>query len=108
MRLEKRIELVEHDAGADANAAIVDAEIVDRAIVTREIDDQSFADRVPDQAGTGPAWSDRNVFIGGGFDDRARFLAAGWKGDAKRLDLINRGVGGVKLASEVIATYVAS
>ena len=58
MRLEKGIELIEHHAGADANAAIVDVEIVDLAIVTREIDDQSFADGIADQAGAGAAGSD--------------------------------------------------
>src|SRR5947209_1518115 len=53
VRLEKRIQLIEHHTGADADAAIVDVEIVDLAIVTRKIDDQSFADRIADQAGAG-------------------------------------------------------
>ena len=37
--IEKRIQLIEHDTGADADAAIVDFEIIDLAIVAREIDD---------------------------------------------------------------------
>src|SRR6266480_3544396 len=98
VRLKKRIELVEHDAGANANAEIVDVEIVDRAIVAREIDDQSFADRVTDQAGAGAAGRDRNIFIGCSFDHRARVLRAGWKSDPERIDLIDRRVSGVKLA----------
>ncbi len=108
VRFEKRVYLIEHNAGADTDAAIVDVEIVDLAIVAREIDDQSFADGVPDQAGAGPARSDGNVFIGRGFDDCTRFLRAGGKGYSERLNLINGSVSGVKLASEIIATYVAS
>jgi len=76
--------------------------------VAREIDDQSFADRVSNQAGTGAARRDRNVFIGRGFNDRARVLRASWEGDAKRLDLVNRSVSGVKLAGEIIETHFAA
>ena len=108
VRLEKRVQLIEDDTGAGAHAAFVDIEIVDLAIVAREIDDQSFADRVSNQAGTGAARRDRNVFIGRDFNDRARVLRAGWEGDAKRLDLVNRSVSGVKLAGEIIETHVAA
>src|SRR5438046_6163932 len=66
VRIEKRIQLIEHDTGADADAAILDVEIDDLAIVAREIDDQSFANRVPDQAGAGAARCDGNVILGGG------------------------------------------
>src|SRR5256885_524205 len=106
VRLEKRVQLIEDDTGAGAHAAFVDVEIVDLAIVAREIDDQSFADSVSNQAGTGAARRDRNVFIGRGFNDRARVLRAGWEGDAKRLDLVNRSVSGLKLADEILESHV--
>jgi hypothetical protein len=108
VRIEKRIELIEHDTGADADAAILDVEIVDLAIVAREIDDQSFANRVPDQAGAGAARCDGNVILGGGFDNGARFLRAGWEGDTEGLDLLNRSVGGVKLAGEIVEAHIAA
>ena len=108
MRLEKPVQLVEHDAGADAHAAIVDVEIVDLAIVPGEIDDQSFADRISDQASPGAARRDRDVFVSGSFDDGARFLAAGGKGNAERLDLVNRRVGRVKLTRQIIEMDVAT
>ena len=106
--IEKRIQLIEHDTGADADAAIVDVEIVDLAIVAREIDDQSFANRVPDQAGAGAARCDGNVILGGGFDNGARFLRAGWEGDTEWLDLVNRSVGGVKLAGKIVEAHIAA
>ena len=108
MRLEKRVELIKHDAGADAHRSIVDVEIVDLAIVAREIDDQSLANSISDQTRAGAAWRDRNVFISGGFDDRTRFLRGVGERDAKRLDLINRRVGGVKLARKIVETHIAA
>ena len=107
VRFEKRVQLIEHDTSADADGAIVDVEIVDLAIVAREIDDQSFTNRISDETCSGAARSDGNIFIGSGFDDCAGFLGADWKGDAERLDLINGSVGGVKLAGQVVETHIA-
>ena len=98
MRLEKIVELIEDNPGADANTSLVEIEIVDLAIVPREIDDQSFANRIPNEAGAGPPRRDGNVRIGGVFDDGSRFPSCAWKRNAPGLDLINRGIGGVKLA----------
>src|SRR5262249_30819178 len=108
VRLEKAVQLIEHDARTDVNAAIVDVEIVDLSIVAREIDDQSFSDGVADETRPGPAWCDRNIFISCSFDDCARFLGAGRKRNAERLDLINRRVRRVKLAREIIEPHIAA
>ncbi len=108
VRIEKRIQLIEHHTRADADAAIVDVEIVDLAIVAREIDDQSFANCVPDQACAGAARCNRNVILGGGFDNGARVLRAGWKGHAEWFDLIDRRVSGVKLAGEIVEAHIAT
>src|SRR5438552_18487956 len=108
VRIKKRIQLIEHGTGADADAGIVDVEIVDLAIVAREIDDQSLANRVPDQAGAGAARCDGNVILGSGFDNGARFLRAGWEGDTEWLDLVNRSVGSVKLAGEIVEAHIAA
>ena len=108
VRIKKHIQLIEHHSGADADAAIVEIEVVDLAIVTREIDDQSFADRVPDQAGASATRRDGNIFVGRRFDDRARVLRAGGKGNPQRLDLIDRRVSGVKLAGQIVEAHVAA
>src|SRR5947207_7865905 len=107
MGFEKRIELVEHHARADAYRTIVDIEIVDLAIVPREIDDQPVADRVPDQTRAGAAWCDRNIFVRGGADDRAGFVGAARKRHANWLDLINRRIGRVELARQIVESNIA-
>src|SRR5947207_13364827 len=93
VRSKKRIQLIEHDTGADADAAIVDVEIVDLAIVAREIDDQSFANRISDETCYGAARSVGNIFIGSGFDDCAGLLGADWKSAGEQHDLVKGSVG---------------
>src|SRR6202011_5542335 len=85
-----------------------DVEIVDLAIVTREIDDQSFADRISNQTGAGATWRDRNGCVGCRFDDGAGFFRAARKGCAGWFDLVNRGVGRVKLPRQIIEANVAA
>jgi hypothetical protein len=108
VRLEKIVKLVEHHAGADADASFIDVKIVDLTVVAREIDDQAFTDRVSDQARAGAARCDRNIFVGRSFDDRAGFFGRSWKGYAQGFDLINRRVGGVELAGEIVQAHVAT
>src|SRR5207244_4222360 len=90
VRLEKPIELVEHDACADTDGAILDVEIVDFAVVAREIDDQPIADRVTDETRARAARGHRNVFVGRGFDHRARLLSVAREYHTAWLDLINQ------------------
>ena len=49
VRLQKRVELIEHDTRADTHRSFFQIEIEDLSIVAREIDDQSFADRTAGQ-----------------------------------------------------------
>ena len=102
VRFKKGVELIEHDSGADTHSAIFDVELGDLPVVSRELDDQSFANRVSDQARAGATRCDRNVRVRGGTNDRACLLRAARKRYAFRLDLINRRVGRVELAGEVV------
>src|SRR5215471_6741903 len=108
VRPEEIVELIQNHACPNADRTFVDIEIVDLSIVAREIDNQTFADCVSNQTGARTAGSDRNIFIGGCFNDRACLLRAGWKGDAERLDLVNRSVSGVELAGQIIEPHVAT
>src|SRR6266403_2454132 len=47
VRLQEIIELVQHNAGADADAAFFKIQTGDLPVVTREFNDESFADGVP-------------------------------------------------------------
>jgi hypothetical protein len=100
--------LVEHNAGAHPNRAFVDVEVFDLAIVPREIDNESFADRIPHQTCAGAPRSDRDVFVRCGLNYRARLFWAGRECDAERLNLIDRSVGGVEVAGKVIEMNVAA
>src|SRR6266446_10856140 len=92
VRLEKRIQLIEHDTGADAHGAIFDVELGDLAIVPRKIDNQSFADRVADQTCACAARDNRNACVGRCTNNGRGLLRAFGKGRANRLDLINRSI----------------
>jgi len=97
-RLKEHVQLIEHNPGADADRAFIDVKIVDFVIVAREIDDQSVTNRISDQAGSRSARRDRNIFVRGSSNHRARFLGRRWKSNPERLDLVNGSVGGVQLA----------
>src|SRR5205807_24299 len=107
MRPQKGVQLVQDDARANPNDSLLDIEIADLAVVSREIDDQAVADRVSDQACAGPAWSDRDIVPGGGFDHGTCLFGRARKSHTERLDLIDRGVGCVKLTGEIVEPNVA-
>ena len=108
VRLEKGVQLIEHNPGANLHRAIFDFELGDLAIVSRKIDNQSFADRVADQTRARTARDNRNARIGRRANDTACLLRASWKGRANRFDLINRRIRRVKLSRQVIKPNVAT
>ena len=108
VRLQEIVELVQHDAGADADAALFKIKTGDLPVVTREFNDQSFADGVPDETCTRASRSNRYARIGGRANDCARLLHVARKRYPERLDFINRSVGRIKLSREIVETRVAS
>jgi hypothetical protein len=108
VRFEKGVELIEDNAGSYAHRAFFNVETFDFSIVARKIDDQPFADGIADQACTGPARGDGNIFVGCRPNDRARFGSSGRKRNSERLNLINRRVRRVKLPGQIIEMNVAT
>ena len=90
--------MIEHDTGLHTNGASFQIKIGDLPVVTREIDHQTFADGAPDEASPCPSWNDGDTGMGRGFDDGAGLAFRFGESHGKRLDLIDRGVGGIKLA----------
>src|SRR5581483_4257452 len=85
VRLEKGVEFIEHNTGADTHGARlrrVDLEIVDLAIVSGEIDDEAFANRTAGETGAGATRCDGNVFLRRCTNDRACFLCTARKSHA--------------------------
>src|SRR5213082_2199749 len=108
VRLQEIVELVQHDAGADADAALFKIKTGDLPVVTREFNDQSFADGVPDETCTRASRSNRYARIGCGANDCARLPRIFWKCHTERLDLINGSVSRIKLSRQIVETCVAS
>ena len=93
MRLELAIEIVEHDAGLDRHAPVLDVEIEDAREVFRAVDDERFADRLAGLRRAAAARQDRRPLAAGnryraiGLFDRAR------RDHAHGHDLIVGGIG---------------
>ena len=107
VRFEESVELIQHDARADADGAFFQVQIGNAAVVAGEIYDETLAERATDEAGARAARNDRHRGIGGRADDGGGLIGGARKGDRRRFDLINRGVGGVKLARQVVKRDVA-
>ena len=58
VRSEEIVKLIQHDTGAYAHATFFDIEFADLPVMTREIDDQSLADRAAGQACARASWND--------------------------------------------------
>jgi len=102
MRTKKMVQLIEDYAGADAHGALCQVEIGNIMVVTCEVDDQAFADCAANQTCAGTAGDDWEARLGGGDDGCTGLLAATGKGYGDRLDLVNRGVSGVKLPGQIV------
>jgi hypothetical protein len=75
--------------------------------VTREIEDESFANSIADQAGAGAARRNRKICVGCRVDDEASLLCTLRKCDPTRLNLVNRRVRRVQLTRKIIKARVA-
>src|SRR5437868_4479673 len=58
VRFEKRVQLIEHHAGAGADCARFEIQLGDLAVVAKELNNQSVADRAARQTGARAARSD--------------------------------------------------
>src|ERR1041385_388592 len=56
LRPQKFVELIEDDAGADANGSSFEIEVRDEAEVARKINDHAFSDRATGEAGPRAPW----------------------------------------------------
>src|SRR5882724_8436978 len=89
------------------HTAVLAIEIDDLAIMTREVDDQSFADSVAHETRARASRNNRQVNIGCGTNHRACLVRVTGESRADRLDLINGGIGRVKLSRQIIKPSVA-
>jgi len=104
---EKHVELVEHHPGAHPHSPPFTVEAVDPARVPRQVHHQAGADRAPGQPGAGAAWDDLEPSGGGRSDHRRRLRRRPRKGHRQRFDPVERGIGGVEDAGQVIVRDLA-
>ena len=108
MRPQKIVKLIEDNARADMDASVFQIKTGDLAVVARKINDQSLANRIPNQTCAGAPRRDGNACICRRADDEACLLRVFRKRDPYRFDLINRRVRRVQLTRQIIKARVAT
>ena len=108
VRLERRIELREHDPRLHAYRARLHVERDDLAQILRGVDDDRFADGLAALRGPTAAREHRHAFVRTDIHDRIDVAFAARDHDADRLDLIDRGVGRVQAARRAVETHLAA
>ena len=107
VRLQLRVQLVEHDARLDARPALGDVHLEDAVEVLRGVDDEAGADRLAGLRRAAAARRDRDAVAAGDLDRPDDVLARARDDDAERLDLIDAGVGGIERARDGIESDFA-
>src|SRR5438045_3088432 len=102
MRPEESVELVQNDSGPNSHGASLEVEIRNEAQMPRKINDHSFADCASRQPRPGSARCHGQARMRGCLDDGTGLPHRSRKGNAHRLDLINRGVGRIELPGKII------
>ena len=104
---ELPVEVVEHDAGLDHAGAVCDVERDDAVQVLGEIDDDALIDRLAALRGAAAARGDDPALVAGDRERPQRLVHGPGHHDAKRHDLVERGVGRVAAAVEGVEENIA-
>ncbi len=107
VRLEARIELVEHDAGLDPGRARVDVELEQIAQVLARVEHERGADGLAALRRARAARQERYAGLGRDLQRAAAASADARHDDAERLDLVDRRVGRVAAAVVGAEQHVA-
>ena len=104
---ELAVEIVEHDAGLDRAAPVLDVEIDDAGEIFGAVDDQPLAHRLPALRGAAAAGQQLHALCpGNSYRPFGFFYRAG--GDhAEGHDLVMGGVGGVAAAGKAVELHIA-
>ena len=108
MRLEVRIELIEHDTRLHDDGHRVAVEGQDAAERLAVVDHQRIADRLPALRRSRAAGQDRRAEIAGDGKRGAHVVLVARDDDADRIDLVDRRVGRVASARRSIEQDVAA
>src|ERR1035437_7360421 len=107
MRMEKIVQLVQHDTRADANGLAFQVKIVNVAVVAREINNKTVANGSARKTRSRAARNDRYTRLRRRLDDGAGLVRAAGKRHGQRLDLVNGRIRRVDLARQIVKGDVA-
>ena len=107
VRLELRVQLVEHDARLDARPALLDVQLQNAIEILRGVDDDPGADGLAGLRRAAATHRQRTAMLRTDSDDADQIFARPRQDDPCRLDLIDAGVGGIERAGDAIETDLA-
>ncbi len=99
---EEIVQLIQHDARADADGAAFGVKVADEPVVPGEIDDQPIANRSPGESRAGAPGNDRHARLRRRLDDGTGLGRAIRKGHRQWHNLVRRGVRGVELPRQIV------
>ena len=90
------VQAVDGDSGLDVAGAGRGVHRADGAAGCAHVDDDGVVGALSGEGGATAAWEHRDAPVGAPLDDPCRIVDAGGNDDADRLDLVERGIGGVE------------
>jgi hypothetical protein len=112
VRLQRRVEVAEHEAGLDQRRTRRDVDLDEAAQVLRAVEHDRAVDGLAALARAAAARQDRDAEVAGDGQRRLQVVAGLRHDDAERLDLVDRGVGrkaaAVGAPEENLALHLAS
>jgi hypothetical protein len=108
VRLGRAVEVLLHDAGADADPQALGVDLADRVHVARRVEHDPVADRLARQARAAAAGHDRDLVAGGDGDRRGHVGRVAREGDGERLAGVHRRVGGVQVTRVGVVADLAA
>ena len=105
---EHPVQLVEHEAGLDPAAPVLDVELEQAVHVARAVDDEPAVDGLAALRGAAAAAGDRHAELARGGQARAHVVGVARAGDRERHHLVDRRVGRVAAALERVGGDVAA
>ena len=105
--LQKAVQAVEHQAGLDRDPPGRRIEVADLGQMLRDIDHDRRANRLAALGGAAAPGQNRHALLGGDLNGRRDISQSARHHHADRLNLVDRGIGGVAAPAEAVEQHLA-
>lgn len=102
------VELLQHHAGLYSSSLFRGIEFEDSSQMLAAIDDQSAANRLPGKAGSATTRDDGDVMFLTNLHRALQVISCSWQKDCQRFNLVNAGIGAVKLPARRAGLHFTS